>query len=340
MTYQGQRPEVLPGRDGQQFGAYIEETLMEMYKAANAEEIWEEKESQGVDPWAMLFRSSKQKKKFSKYAQKFERYQKRLVFTLLELAKIYLDDDALIPMIGKHEMVNIAEFRSTTPLTHEIVVESVEDTPETMLGRQMTFNHILQYTGNNLDKRQIGSLIKNMPYGNWKQGFSDLTLDDDIVENDMLALDRGEMPEIGEYDDHPYMIKVLTKRTREADFRYLDPQIQENYKTLIVAHEQAETARLEAIKAAQNEFIPADGPLIACDLYVENKEDPSKEPKRARVPQRALSWLLDRLEEQGLTMSTMEQMNQGALAEIAQQFMAKQQNPGLQMPGQPLMQVG
>jgi hypothetical protein len=217
----------------------------------------------------------------------------------------------------------------------------MDDTVDSMLGKQLTFNHILQYVGPNLDKDEVGKLIKAMPYGNFEDGFSDLTLDDDIVTNDMLALERGEDPSPpGQYDDHPKMIKKLSKRMREPDFKFLDQMIQENYKLKISLHEQAEAERQAAILAAKNEYIPADGPLIACEMYVEDPAEPDKAPKRARVPQRALSWLLDQLASQGMSVEQMERQNQGALAEMAQMMMANQQLAG--PPSQPpsLSQVG
>lgn len=340
LTYQGARPEILPGRAGMQFVDYIDSQIAEMYQAVNMEEILREKDASGIDPYALLYRSAKHKAHFSSYGEKFGQYIKDFMTTLLELAKFYLPDDELIPMIGKSEFVNIAEFRDATPLSHEIIIEPMDDTVDSMLGRQLTFNHILQYTGNTLEREDIGGMIANMPYGNFKDAFSDLTLDRDIVLNDILALERGELPKPGQYDDHKFMLKKLTKRTREPDFQYLDPQIQDNYAVKISAHEQVLAQQEAALLAAKNEYIPADGPLIACEMYVEDP-DPTKQPKRARIPQRALSWLLDRLAEQGMTLQQMEGMNQGALTEMAQMMLANK--PNVQSPravGPSLLQAG
>ena len=342
VTYQGAKPEILPGRNGMQFTEYIESQIREMYQAVNLEELLREGEGGGaVDPYTMLYRSAKHKAHFSSYAQKYGQYIKDFISTLLEMAKFYLPDDELIPAIGRSEIVNIAEFRSSEPLRHEIVVEAMDDTVETMLGRQLTFNHILQYVGQNLDKENIGKLIKSMPFGNFEDGFSDLTLDDDIITNDMLALERGEPPTPpGRFDNHEKMIKKLSKRMREPDFKYLDQAIQQNYDLKMQAHEQAEADRLAAIAAAKNEYIPADGPLIACEMYVEDPANPEKAPKRARIPQRALSWLMEKLAEQGMTLEQLESQNQGALAEMAQMMMANQSLANPQGQGPSLMQVG
>lgn len=331
ITYTGAQPEILPGRAGMQFVEYISQQITEMYQAVNMEEITREKESLAQDPYTMLYRSAKHKAYFTSYADKFGQFIKDFMETLLSLAKFYLPDDELIPAIGKNEVVNIAEFRSNDRLSHEIKIEAMDDTVDSMLGRQLTFNHILQYVGQNLDKESIGKLIKAMPYGNFESGFDDFTLDDDIVMNDMLAMERGELaPPPGNYDDHQKMIKRLSKRMREPDFKFLDPQIQNQYQIKINMHEKAEADRQAQLIAAKNEYIPADGPMIACDMYVEDP-DPTKAPKRARVPQRALNWLLDQLEAQGLSLAQLENQNQGALAEMAQMLGAQQ---GVASPGQ------
>lgn len=338
LTYNGARPEILPGRTGMQFVDYIESQIREMYQAVNMEELLREKDAGGVDTYTLLYRSAKHKAHFSSYGEKFGQYIKDFITTLLELAKFYLPDDEIIPMIGRAEVVNLAEFKQATPLSHEIVVEPMDDTVESMLGRQLTFNHILQYVGTNLEREDIGGMIANMPYGNFSDAFSDLTLDRDIVENDILALDRGELPKPGKYDNHEFMVKKLTKRMREPDFVLLDPQIQENYQVKVAAHEQIIAEQEAALLAAKNEYIPADGPLIGCDMYVED-QDPSKAPKRARIPQRALSWLIDQLAAQGMSMQQMESMNQGALTEMAQMMLANQR-PAPRAVGPSLMQAG
>jgi len=329
LTYQGIQPSILPGRNGAQFLDYINAQIEEMYRVAMVDEV-EEEMTANLEPYTLLYRSMSQQKKFKPYANKFEQFLVDFVTTFLELAKFYLPDDELIPAIGRGEIVNIAEFRKSSPLSHQITVEPQDDTIETKLGRQLTFTQVLQYGGQNLEKEDIGKILRLMPYGNVGEGMSDFTLDYDIAENAMLALERGEMPQAGPYDNFTYMIKRLTKRMREPDFKFLDPQVQQAYMSLNQEYNAAEAERQQALIDAKNEYIPADGPLIACDLYVE-AEDPDKAPKRARVPERALSWLMERLETQGLNQAKLEQLNQGSLAEMAN--MITSGNPQMLPPG-------
>jgi hypothetical protein len=337
LTYQGAAPEILPGRDGSQFLAYIQAQIDEMYRVSMVDEA-EQELTANMEPYTLLYRSMSQQKKFKPFAKKFEQFLIDRTNTFLALAKFYLPDDELIVSVGRGEMVNIAEFRKSSPLSSQIIVEPQDDTIETKLGRQLTFTHLLQYSGGQLDKEDIGKVLRLMPYGNVGEGISDLTLNYDIAENAVLALERGEQPEIGPYDDNTYMVKRLTKRMRDPDFKYLAPEIQESYKILEQQYNAAEAERQKALMAAKNEYIPADGPLIACDLYVENA-DPAKEPKRARVPERALSWLMDQLEAQGMNQDKLASMNQGALAEMANLMMSQQQPQGQLPPGRQGQQV-
>jgi hypothetical protein len=128
---------------------------------------------------------------------------------------------------------------------------------------------------------------------------------------------------------------------KQPDFKYLPPEVQQNFQRKKLMHQQLEAERLRKIQLAQSGFIPTDGPMIACDMYVENP-DPTKAPKRARIPQKAVDWLMKKLESQGDTLDRLENMNRGAMAEMAQ--MLTKNRPAQGMPqGQgpaPMPQLG
>ncbi len=315
ITYQGQPPTILPGRTGEQFYEYIAQQEQEMSRALMIDLVEEEKMS-NLDPMAMLFRSMNQTQKFSIYGQKFGEFLVEMCEKFLELAKFYLEGDELIAAIGKSEAINIAEFKSTTPLNHLIQVEEQNDTIETKLGKQLVLNHILQYVGTNLDKKDIGKLIMAMPYGNHQEAFKDFTLDEKNVKNDFLAIERGEMPQVSPSDDSNYVLKHLASRKKERDYRLLPPEVQAIYDQYEQYHMEKQAQEAQALKAAQSEFIPTGGAMVAADMYVPN-EDPNKTPKRVRVPYQALDWLLKQLEQQGMSMQAMENMNQAQVAEVA-----------------------
>lgn len=331
LQYTGMQPGVLPGRAGDQYLGYYEAKRQELYDAVDIALDSEEKAQ--TDPFASLFASMRNKKKHSKYAEDFEDFLSEVCKTSLEICKRYLPEDALVPAIGKAEYVNIPEFKSTTDLSYQIKIEPMSDDIETMMGRQLVINHTLQYVGNQLDKKDIGKMIRTMPFGNMEEAFADLTIDYDSATNMILALDRGEMPQPSPYDDGQYMIRRLVGRMRMADFRMLPPNVQQGYEQVKAQYEQLETQKMQEMQRAQSGFIPSGGFRAKADVYI-NKPDGKIE--RATFPSESLDWLMKKLAEQGSAQEQMELQNQGAAAEMAAMF--NQQQAQMPMQGQPPVQ--
>lgn len=343
VTYQGMAPQILPGRDGSQFGDYVDSQVRQLYEAVDLAHLFDEKPSGAIDPYALLYRGVGNQQKFSEYSEKFEQFLVDLCMIYLELAREYMSDEDVIAAIGTKEQVNLAEFRSKGPLRYRIQAEAQQETIETKLGKQLTINHALQYVGNQLGKDDIGKLMRAMPFGNFEEAFSDFTLDADNAKNMMLSIERGQVPLFSDFDTHDYMTKRLAKRMREPDFPYLAPHVQAIYAQVYGRHRDAFLKQQEAIQRAKSEFIPVGGALIATDMYVPNEKDPGAAPKRARIPYQALEWLVKQLETQGMALDTMEQMNQQTIAEMAAQIMNSAPPPsmgGRPMPGTQALAMG
>lgn len=336
ITYQGAPPQILPGRDGGQYMNYIKDQIIEMDRALMISEVDADDQS-NLDPYALLFRSMSQHKKFSPYTEKLEQAFMDICFLFLELSRNYLPDDALIRAVGKSEYINIAEFKTTVPLRDMIVVEPQEETIETRLGRQLTFQNILQYVGQQLDPTSIGKLIKNLPFANVEDDFNDMTLDYDSIKNEFLAIERGETPEVNQDDNHDYALTRYSNRKKQGDFKLLHPAIQNMYNQKQQEHSQFQQQRALALKQAEDEFIPIGGALIAADLYVPN-QDPAKLPKRVRVPYQALQWLIDKLDQQGASQGQLEDMNTQSITDLAQHL--SQQQPQVQGSNQSIAPAG
>lgn len=335
----GMNPTVMEGRSGAQYLEYMNSQITEMYQAASVDEQEQEKDL-GNDPMLLMYRSLREKKKFSTYAVKFENFLARLCETSLDLARFYYTPQHIVYAIGRREMVNIPEFKTTQKACYSVKIEPLSDDIETKMGKMLSINHALQYVGNQLGKEDIGKLIRAYPYLNEEESFKDFTLDYDIATNYILALDRGELPTPNMYDNHEYLIKRIVDRMRESDFQMLSPQIQYNYNQAKSVHEQMKVQQMEMIKQAQSQFIPSGGFLVACDFYVDDKKNPDKLPKRLRVPSEALDWLKKQLDSQGTSQQQLENMNQGAVQEIAQRLLKStggrtgQANPMLSSNGQ------
>lgn len=309
---------VIPGRTGDQYVAYMVGQIEEMYAVMGvADALMSDKEGK-LDPYALLFHSIRNRRKFSKYTEAFADFCKKETEILLSLSKYYLEPDALIPMIGKSEAVNIAEFKNTDPLCYSITVEEGDTDAETMLGRQLAMNHTLQYVGTALSKDEIGKIVRSMPFLNEDEAFEDLTLDYDCARNEILAIERGELPDINPNDNHAYTLRKFGNRMKKSDFKFLDPKIQENFKLALGEHERLDIEQKKAIQRMQSGWIPTDGYLVIADFYVTK---PNGKTERVRLPYNSLKWLIDQLKAQGTALEDLERINnQGIKAEMASQM--------------------
>jgi len=312
----GADPKILPGRSGEQYLPYMQSQIKELYEVMNVFENDAIRDGQ-LDQYALLYQSMRNKKKFKKYAEEFEDFVKEIARVTLELSRYYLEEYHVIPMIGKSEQVNMAEFKHSDKNKFRFDVEAISDDADTMLGKQLAINHTLQYVGGQLERSDIGKMIRAMPFVNYEEAYGDLTLDYDMSKNDMLAMERGEQPMVGPYDKHEYLINRAVNRMKKPDFRLLHPQIQQMYQQYVAVHQQAEVEQQLKIQRAQSGYIPTDGPLVKVDMYV---NDADGETVRARMPQRALEWLDKQLSAQGTSLQKMMNMNEGAVAQMAEQM--------------------
>lgn len=339
ITYQGLPPQVMPGRDGSQFRSHRQEETQELYEVTDTLDINQGKNSEGQDMYAMLFRSAKQRQQLSIYSEKFEEFLVDVVTKFLELAKHYYTPQMLIPAIGRKEYVNIEEFKNTQDIAYQIKVVPQDDTLETQFGKQLTFQHLLQYAGHSLGKEDIGMLMRSMPFANKEEMFNEYTIEHDSVKNMILALDRGQPVQSTADDNHDYVIRKLTNRMRMSDFNLLDPHIQQMYMAKRQEHQQLKAQKEQHLLAMKSQYIPADGPMIGCDMYVE-ADDPSKAPKRARIPQRALDWLVRTLEAQHGSLQQLSNKTGGELEGQLQQTQPQEQaQPGQMSEEQLLAQL-
>lgn len=336
VNYTGSEPKILAGRSGDQYMAYMVSQITELYQVMMVAEDGAENEP--GDMYMMMYRSARQKKKFQRYIKRFEKFLIELCKLYLQLAKIHMPDDAVVWAVGKNEQVNIPEFRALPDTCYEVKIEAQADDIETKFGKQIVLNHALQYVGPNMGKDDIGKLLRQMPFANFDESFDDMTMDYDTALNDVLALDRGEQPPINQYDNHEYMIKKLTFRTRKPDFKMLDPKIQQTYQAKISLHQQFAAQNQLAIQQAEQGFIPTEGALITVDFYVNKPgQDGSPKQEKVKLPYTSIDWLLKRLDAQGQGQEALMSMSQSVLAQTAGKLneMQPQAQPpmGMQPPG-------
>lgn len=325
VTYQGAPPTILPGRTGDQFSGYIESEKQDLFEQAMlAEEA--STEQHNLDPYTLLFRTMGQQAKYKEYIERFEEFLIDVYEISLELLRFYLDDQDLAEILGPREAGNLAEFRKQTQQTFRISVEAQSDTIDTKLGKQLTFNHLLQYMGQNLGQDQLGMVVRNMPFVNNEEVLGDLTINYDNVKNDMLAIERGEMPQMSPYDDSEYYVKKLTHRMKQHDFRFLDPMVQNMYQMFMQQHQQKLKQEMEFKRQAESGFIPTGGAMITVNMRMPKADGSGTE--QVRLPYDSVMSLIKDLEAQGDSLEKLNTMNQGMLMQMYGQ------NPALPMPPQ------
>lgn len=315
ITYQGAPPQILPGRDGGQFLPHLSATITEMYQACLLDEVNIEKDSGQVDPYALLFRSAKQKRQLSRYIEKVENFQKFFWELTLQLAKFYLPENETIQAIGKSEAINIAEFKSTSPLHYTIKIQPQAEDISDNLGQQMALDRFIQYAGQQLSQEQLALVAKEMPFLKNSPIVKKLTLDYDNADNDMLSLERGRMPTINKYAKNEIYIDSVTHRMKQADFQMLPQNVQMAYTQYLQMHEAQVQEKQLAIQKAKSEFIPTGGPLITVQMQV---PDPSSSSgtRQVRLGADTMTWLLQQLEAQGTSQQYIEQVNGGVLQDM------------------------
>ncbi len=326
----------LPGRTGDQYVSYMEGQIQEMYFVANVEEDSTDKPSGELDPYSLLFRSMKDKKRFSMYSEKFERFLKDWASLSLRYAKKNYTKDMIVQIIDKKEQVNIKEFKSSDDLSTEIAITKQSEDIETKLGKQLSLNHLLQFAGGNLGPGDVGQVVRNMPFVNNEEIFSDLTIDYDNMRSDILAMDRGEFVSPNQFDNHQYVIKKLIHRMKMKDFGFLSFPVQQAYQVKLQQHEQSFATQQQEAAQLSSGFVPSGGFLVKADVRIPNPTDPTK-TQLVKIPIEALSWLIQTLEKQGTTQAMLQGLEPSAQADIGRNVAAVPESQGLA--GAPLQNI-
>jgi hypothetical protein len=311
----GKEPIIQPGRSGAQYLEYQLSQIREMYEASNLEFLLQDKQVVG-DPYQLLFRAMKDKKRFVKYAEKYQQWEIDVFKPVLRMAKEYLEPGHIIRAAGRSEIINIEEFKRMDENGFEIKVVPQTGDVESQFGKILSITQTLQYAGGQLKPEQIGNLIKHLPFANESRIFESLTVDSDNAENVILALDRGQAVPVAPMEDHQFMMKALDHRMKKADFRFMDERIQLLYFQRMQEHQAIFAQQQLAIQQAQAGFIPTDGFLVTVNASWPNPA--TNRVERLKIPSGALEWLVSKLQQQGTFVQEVSELPENVQSEIAQ----------------------
>lgn len=312
----GQDPMIIPGRAGEQFTQPLDKAIQEMYMVAKIPEN-DSSSAQVTDPRAELFKSVRQKARFTRQLGRLERFLKDNVDSYIFLCQKYLPDEEIIRAVGKKEAINIQEFKDVTKSDYKIKVVPVSNDYNTMFGKQVELEIIAQYFGKDMPMDMKAAMIKNFPFLNKEPVLQELMLQYESPTNMILALDRGEEFIPSMYDDAALMLKRLYIRIRSSDFRLLDPKIQSRYESVIGQYEELEAKKQEELFRKEKGMIPTGGNLVKCDMYAMNENG---KQERITFPDEALKWLERAIAAQGLAQERLAEFanQQGSINVLSQ----------------------
>jgi uncharacterized protein YfkK (UPF0435 family) len=313
-----QSPTILPGRSGSQFVDQMVADIAEMYQIANVPELGEDKSSQ-MDAQTALFRSIKDKQRFSIYTEKFIEFIQCIVQDVLTIKKMYMRPEEIVNVVGRTERINVPEFKSSENIGYQIRVNEVDENEAKILGKHIELTAMLQYGGQAMTPEQVALIGRNMPFLNKEEIFQEALIDYETYKNIILSLDRGEQVPVMPYDNADYLLPKITTRMRKADYRYLDPAIQQNYEMFIQELQNVKAQQLMQLRAQQSQFIPTTGAMVPIQIYREvPKADGGMKYERVQVPYDSLQDLVNKLEQQGVVLDPVQRMEQSTQANIAE----------------------
>lgn len=339
VSVNGNNAQVISGRTGEQYLPVLNEMITELYQVAMVDEEINGKLPAQIDPYALLISTSKWRERFSRQIEKFEKFVCKVSEKCLEITRNYIEEDTLVMIVGRHEQVNISEFKNSQRLCYQIKAKPSSDDVNDIVGKKMSLDRLLQYAGGQLEKDDIGKVMRLDPYLGKEQIFADFTMAYDNAVNDILAMDRGQFPVISKYryKDPGYAVQRFSNRMGQADFSNLSPQVQNIYAQVLAQYEQMITQMAQEQKALESEFIPVSGPLVRTDMWIPDPKDATKQT-RASFPADALRWLEQTMNAQGSTREMLAVQQKGVVSDIANQMRMNQQQMQAQQPqrAQPL----
>lgn len=319
-----QAVQTIPGRSGDQYVPYWLNQIQIFNQIAELPEIAEDKLA-GMDPMAIMLLSARQKKKYSIYAEKFEVFLQNIWMKALKLFKIHCDPDVVIPIVGKHEQINIDELKSSDDLGFQIKIKPRTDDPESLASREFRVMQYLQYAGSQLSQSDLGELLRQSPFLDKENFASEATLNYDRATNMILKMDQGIDLPISSQDDPVYMLKRLDKRMSESDFLVMDQGIQQLYGFKKQQYEELLAQNIMTQQMAQLGQIPMTGNMVPVQMYeTVPKENGGFKVTRVYFNHDALVWLRQALVKQGMTQETLQGFQPGVQRDINEMLSAQQ----------------
>lgn len=277
----------------------------------------------------MLFSSSQDREKNAFYASDFEDFLVRTCDCILKIVRNFYTDEQLMTALGESDFASAEDFKNHK-LRDTIEVEPTTHSTFNTFGRQHVFDVAMQYASKYLQPKDVGLILQAMPLGNKDVAFQGLVFDQKIADGLIRNLDNGrDIPINPLGEDIPFMIKNLISRIKDPGFINKPPFIQELYNKKLMEYQQIEAQQQQLQMQLDKQMIPVDGPLVKIGtMNVPNTTGGSKATVPLRLPEGALKWLREALDQRGMTQERlvgMDMATKNRILTVAQQIAASGQ---------------
>lgn len=333
----GTVPQIMEGRSGNQYLDHLMNQVATFDLLADIPQVSEDKMAT-LDPFAIFFLTSRQKKRFAKHATKFERFLIKIWKKTLKIHKRLIHPNAVIQILGASEKINMDEYKSQDDLGFQVKLKARTEDPESLIAKQFQINQFMQY--GNLNEADFGVLAKESPFLDKSDLALKSTLKADRAQNMILKLDKGKDLGMSPADDPGYMLQRLDTRMSQPDFdeiTYRTPDgfvintemIQGLYMQKRQQYLQLQAQRMQEKMQMEKGMIPTTGNRVKIQMYDSKmNKDGSIGMKQIAIPNDALEYLIKRLQAQETTAASLQQFDSQTQADLSSQMTSQNEPEG------------
>jgi len=187
-------------------------------------------------------------------------YARTGMLILLYAAKYYKTARRLVER-GMNNSINIREFTGADlPQKPKVRVVRGSTVPtSTSIRRQEILNAMqLGLLGNVQDPNVQEKILEMMEFGNTADLWQDAALDSAQAKREIDSIERGELPQIHLYDNHPFLIRKLNNYRKSDKCQEAGPEIQALAEQAISIHGKMQL-KLQNPQVEQMKLNVADG---------------------------------------------------------------------------------
>ena len=314
----------VPGDDGSRFVPIKQEYLNALRELSNVTEGSDQPLQ--ADLLANLYRSSKEKYGYLRNFENFAGFWRDIVEFVIQCSKYYLEDYHLAEVLSDYEVGNMGKFRENSFMEFDVDVRQRANDPDSIFMNFVGKQTLLQYTAKHMDPATLSSVIASMPLADLGNDVKEIRIMEDIYDNILTRVDDGDMSALQavteQIDPHRFIGKVSLEMLKPS-FEHKSEEVKQIYMQLKQMLEQL-IQKIE-LQKQQSELssIPVNGPLMKVRGYIVPNEKGSS--KEVALPSGVIEWVLNYLNQIGLTQERISVLDEQARSQVAEQLKSQAQ---------------